>query len=366
MPRGAAAAVRARALDHPRRARPTRSARGSRGARAAAAAAPRRQGDRRLERARARGARRGGPPARARRLPRRGRRARRVPARPALRREGRLHRTFRAGQREGHRLPRGLRGRRERPLELHVATGELRWLEEANRLARLAVELFADDERGGFFLTPADGEELVARKKDLDDHPTPSGNAMLAFVLLRLARIYGDDELERARRRRLPARPRRSAAACRPRSAMRCVRSTSTSRRRASSRSSARSTARSRAPRSRRSSRTPSSPSARRTRSRCSPERASSTASRRSTSASASPARRRSPSRCASLVVERNFHSVLTKCSRRRGRLTADGSLDSVDCDGGSCRRDRRRRWVRFEARPRAPRPRAAPTSSCS
>ena len=81
--------------------------------------------------------------------------------------------------------------------ELHVATGELRWLHEARRLALLAVELFADDERGGFFLTPADGEELVARQKDLDDNPTPSGNSMLAFVLFRLARIWGDDELER-------------------------------------------------------------------------------------------------------------------------------------------------------------------------
>jgi hypothetical protein len=81
--------------------------------------------------------------------------------------------------------------------ELHVATGELRWLEESRRLALLAVELFADDERGGFFLAPADGEQLVARKKDLFDHPVPSGNSMLAYVLLRLARIYGDDELER-------------------------------------------------------------------------------------------------------------------------------------------------------------------------
>jgi uncharacterized protein YyaL (SSP411 family) len=42
-----------------------------------------------------------------------------------------------------------------------------------------------------------DAEQLVARKKDLDDNPVPSGNSMLAHVLLRLARIYGDDELER-------------------------------------------------------------------------------------------------------------------------------------------------------------------------
>ena len=81
--------------------------------------------------------------------------------------------------------------------ELHVATGELRWLEESSRLVRLAVELFADEERGGFLLSPADGEELVARKKNLEDHPTPSGNSMLASVLLRLARLYGDDELDR-------------------------------------------------------------------------------------------------------------------------------------------------------------------------
>jgi uncharacterized protein YyaL (SSP411 family) len=81
--------------------------------------------------------------------------------------------------------------------ELHVATGDLRWLEEAHRLARRAVELFADDEHGGFFMTARGGERLVAETKDLQDHPIPSGNSMLAYVLLRLGRIYGDDELER-------------------------------------------------------------------------------------------------------------------------------------------------------------------------
>jgi uncharacterized protein YyaL (SSP411 family) len=81
--------------------------------------------------------------------------------------------------------------------ELHVATGDLRWLHEARRLALAAVELFGDPERGGFFLTPSDAEKLVARQKAFDDNPTPAGSSMLAFVLLRLARIWGDDELER-------------------------------------------------------------------------------------------------------------------------------------------------------------------------
>ncbi|HSP72480.1 MAG TPA: hypothetical protein VLN26_08930, partial [Gaiellaceae bacterium] len=111
--------------------------------------------------------------------------------------DGRLHRTWRDGVAKGTGYLDDYACVANGLYELHVATGELRWLEESLRLARLAVELFADDERGGFFQTPSDGERLVARKKELDDNPTPSGNAMLAYVLLRLARIYGDDELER-------------------------------------------------------------------------------------------------------------------------------------------------------------------------
>jgi uncharacterized protein YyaL (SSP411 family) len=111
--------------------------------------------------------------------------------------EGRLHRTWRNGIAKGTGYLEDYADVANGLYELHVATGELRWLEEANRLARLAVELFGDNEHGGFFQAPADGEQLVARKKDFDDHPSPSGNSMLAYVLLRLARIYGDDELER-------------------------------------------------------------------------------------------------------------------------------------------------------------------------
>jgi uncharacterized protein YyaL (SSP411 family) len=112
--------------------------------------------------------------------------------------DGRLRRSRRDGRTSGPGYLDDYANVAHGLLELHTATGELRWLEEANRLARLAVELFADDEHGGFFLSPVDGERLVARTKELDDHPLPSGNAMLAHVLLRLARIYGDDELERS------------------------------------------------------------------------------------------------------------------------------------------------------------------------
>jgi uncharacterized protein len=110
---------------------------------------------------------------------------------------GRLHRTYRLGRAKHAGVLEDYADVANGLLELHAADGDLRWLEEARRLALLAVELFADEERGGYWLTAADGEQLVARKKELDDHPTPSGNSMLAFVLLRLARIYGEPELER-------------------------------------------------------------------------------------------------------------------------------------------------------------------------
>jgi hypothetical protein len=110
---------------------------------------------------------------------------------------GRLVRSVRVGKASGPGFLDDYANAAHGLYELHVATGELRWLEESRRLALLAVELFADDERGGFLLAPAEGEQLVARRKELFDHPLPSGNSMLAYALLRLARIWADDELER-------------------------------------------------------------------------------------------------------------------------------------------------------------------------
>jgi uncharacterized protein YyaL (SSP411 family) len=82
-------------------------------------------------------------------------------------------------------------------LELAVATADDRYRRRAAELADRAVELFADPVHGGFYSTAAAGEELVARRKELDDNPIPSGSSLLAHVLLRLARIDGDAERER-------------------------------------------------------------------------------------------------------------------------------------------------------------------------
>jgi uncharacterized protein YyaL (SSP411 family) len=77
-------------------------------------------------------------------------------------------------------------------LALYEATFEPRWFEAATALADEIIERFGDRQRGGFFTTSTDHEPLIARRKDLDDHPIPSGNASAALGLLRLEALSGE------------------------------------------------------------------------------------------------------------------------------------------------------------------------------
>ncbi len=76
-------------------------------------------------------------------------------------------------------------------MRLYEATLEVRWFDGARETADAMIARFADDERGGFFTTSNDHEELIARRKDVGDHPIPSGNSSAAHGLLRLAALTG-------------------------------------------------------------------------------------------------------------------------------------------------------------------------------
>ncbi len=111
--------------------------------------------------------------------------------------EGRLLRTWKDGQ---GRLRAYLEDHAylvDAMITLYEATFETRWFEAAEETADAMIEGFADPERGGFFTTANDHEELVARRKDVDDHPIPSGNSAAAYALLRLAALTGDAEYEK-------------------------------------------------------------------------------------------------------------------------------------------------------------------------
>jgi uncharacterized protein YyaL (SSP411 family) len=84
-------------------------------------------------------------------------------------------------------------------IALHRATGEQRWLQEAQRLTATQIDLFWDQQRGGFFFTSSDHETLIARSKDPTDSALPSGNAVSAGNLVYLAEALDRlDYLDRA------------------------------------------------------------------------------------------------------------------------------------------------------------------------
>jgi len=71
------------------------------------------------------------------------------------------------------------------------------------QLADVLLEQFEDGGDGGFFFTSRDHERLIHRPKPGHDHATPSGNAVAAWVLTRLAALTGDARYARAAERTL-------------------------------------------------------------------------------------------------------------------------------------------------------------------
>jgi hypothetical protein len=112
--------------------------------------------------------------------------------------DGRLLRTYKDGRAHLNAYLEDHAFLIEALLGLYEATFEPRWYEEAVAVAEAMLERFGDPERGGFFTTSSDHEELIARRKDLGDHPIPSGNSSAALGLLRLHGLSGDGRYEEA------------------------------------------------------------------------------------------------------------------------------------------------------------------------
>jgi len=76
-------------------------------------------------------------------------------------------------------------------LTLYQTTFDPLWFSWAEELVEHILEHFSDDIGGGFFDTSDDHEKLIHRPKDLQDNVTPSGNALGAHILLKLALFTG-------------------------------------------------------------------------------------------------------------------------------------------------------------------------------
>jgi uncharacterized protein len=114
----------------------------------------------------------------------------------SMRRDGRLLRTWKAGQAR-------LKGYLEdyamvaaALLEVYEATFERHWLDAARGLADDMVGLFWDDALEGFYDTGHDHERLIVRPRNLFDNAVPSGTSVAIETLLRLAVFTGDAAYE--------------------------------------------------------------------------------------------------------------------------------------------------------------------------
>jgi uncharacterized protein YyaL (SSP411 family) len=119
--------------------------------------------------------------------------------------DGRLLRTYRAGQAklgayldDYSFLAYGL-------LRLHAATGERRWLREARTIADRMIADFEDRDEGGFFFTATGHESLLARAKDPFDNALPSGNSVAILDLMALFRETGEEPYRDHARKALDA-----------------------------------------------------------------------------------------------------------------------------------------------------------------
>jgi uncharacterized protein YyaL (SSP411 family) len=86
-------------------------------------------------------------------------------------------------------------------LDAWEASGELRYFDAAQQIADAMLKRFYDATGCGFFDTELNSTEerigaLAARRKPLQDTPTPAGNATAATVLLRLAALTNNKDYE--------------------------------------------------------------------------------------------------------------------------------------------------------------------------
>ncbi len=99
-------------------------------------------------------------------------------------------------------------------LDLHATTGRRSWLDRAASTVRAAAPF--RDPGGGFFFTSEEHRDLIARAMDFQDTSLPSGNAIMAECLVRLADALGEtgwrDEAARTIRRAAPGMRRSPVA----------------------------------------------------------------------------------------------------------------------------------------------------------
>jgi uncharacterized protein YyaL (SSP411 family) len=112
-------------------------------------------------------------------------------------RDGRVLRSWKEGQ---ARIPGFLEDHAALALgflSLYELTFDPVWIARARTLGDAVVASFWDDATNAFFDTAHDHERLITRPREVTDNATPSGTSLAVELLLRLAELYRDADLQR-------------------------------------------------------------------------------------------------------------------------------------------------------------------------
>ncbi len=109
-----------------------------------------------------------------------------------------LHSRWRDGERDDVQLLSAYACVLAGMIDLYETTLDEEDLEFGVEVAESLLAQFHDLERGGFWQSPADADDLIFRAKDDYDGAEPAGNSVATLALLKLAAITGRDDFRKA------------------------------------------------------------------------------------------------------------------------------------------------------------------------
>jgi uncharacterized protein YyaL (SSP411 family) len=112
--------------------------------------------------------------------------------------DGRLMRSWQGGRARHLAVAADYAWLAEASFRLSEWTGELAWRERAVRAVHQLLDLFWDDDAGGFFSTGSDAEALVVRPKEFLDGAVPASNSVAVAALLHADAFVDDPRVQGA------------------------------------------------------------------------------------------------------------------------------------------------------------------------
>jgi uncharacterized protein YyaL (SSP411 family) len=112
--------------------------------------------------------------------------------------DGRLMRSWQGGRARHLGVAADYAWLAEASFRLSEWTGKALWRERAVRAVLQLVDLFWDDESGGFFTTGSDADALVVRPKEFLDGAVPAANSVAVAALLHASALVEDPRIDEA------------------------------------------------------------------------------------------------------------------------------------------------------------------------